>query len=508
MTNQSKSIDIRFNAPQFRAFRAIADRRSLFLGWSRGTGKSHFVRNVLYTKVAEHDGKLRANCSKRVRGVRFVFFMPTLVQFKDVHWADLENDLLPGGDWDFLGAKFDRQRGQVNFPGGSWFKAFPSTMHNSKAGRGIRCDGIVADECDDTEPEAYDSVAIPWLSEPWSFGWEFITGTPTRGRYGLWYRSLLAGKLARQIRRGEISTAQAVKTDVVQRIRGIFEALPAKDWPKHLPRTPDEAALEIIKSQYAFHATYRDAPETVSPLAVAQARAKMSPATFKREWEADPDAGEGIVYPFDDDFHVREVPHGFEFSEYLVGVDHGFNPDPGVFLLAGVAGSGENAYVWILDEIYETERIGDWWVEQARTWSAATQPDSIWIRRALDRPASHLPFYCDPSGAERIAKLQQAGINALKANNAIEEGIDCVANLMVKRYSNDSDLPFARFYVRPNCVNMIRELGMYRRKPDPRVPGNYLTQPIDRNNHACDAMRYLCRARFGSAQGGRSERPR
>ena len=47
----------------------------------------------------------------------------------------------------------------------------------------------------------------------------------------------------------------------------------------------------------------------------------------------------------------------------------------------------------------------------------------------------------------------------------------------------------------PKCKNTIREFGLYRRKKLP--DGTFSEEPEDRNNHAMDALRYLCMGRFG-----------
>jgi hypothetical protein len=46
-------------------------------------------------------------------------------------------------------------------------------------------------------------------------------------------------------------------------------------------------------------------------------------------------------------------------------------------------------------------------------------------------------------------------------------------------------------------VNLIAELGKYRRKADPRDKDRYLEDIMDRWNHAADALRYPIFNRFG-----------
>lgn len=470
----AREINFDLNAPQFRAFQALSDRRSLFLGWGRGVGKTWFLLRMVLKLIAEHEYRQRKNCPKRLRGVRVVVYMPTLVQFKDVYWSEIENELLPGGEWDWLGAKLNAQRGQVTFPGGSSIKPFPSTAHHSKKARGIRCDVILADEIDDTDADAYDAVAIPWLSEPWSLGIQLKGGTPTRGRHGLWYRELSAAQLAERIRNGELSHEEALKSDVAKAIREVLTGIEAKHWPEHLPRDVDQATIWVLTSQYGWKATYEDAPETVSPLAVAQARASMPDATFKREWEADPDAGEGIVYPFDDDFHVRVPPDGVRFAEFAVGMDHGWE-DPGVLLKCGIIGHGEDGTLWVLEESYEQYVPNHVWNERAELWRSGL-------------------YFPDPSRPDRVNDLRMMGLRVGDTDNDILAGIARVADRLFIRRDEDGER-WSRLYVHPRCVNTIREFGKYRRKKRP--DGSFDEKPEDKNNHAMDALRYACMGIFG-----------
>jgi hypothetical protein len=445
MAQTRREVSNKLNRPQFSAWHAILPNQTVFAGFGRGVGKSWFLRFVWYTLIAQHEHKLRTSALKPFRGIRITVLMPTLTQFRDVHWSALEADLMPGGEWDFLGAKLDRTRCQITFPGGSWIKPFPASAYNARTARGMRTDVLCCDEVDDIDSEVYDAVAVPFLSEPWSLGIELLSGTPTRGRHGLWYRTLAAGRVGAKVRAGE-------------------------------PVDVDAADAEALRSVYAFHATYRDAPETVSPRAVAKAKATTNPATFKREWEADPDAGEGLVYPFDETFHVREPPPLGAFGEFLVGMDHGW-VDPGVLLLAGVAGHGNDATLWLLDEWYESECPNEVWNKRAAAWKFAQ-------------------FWPDPSRPDRIADLRKLGLRVGETDNEILGGVSRVADLMFARATESGDR-FARLYVSPKCRNAIRELGLYRRKKLP--DGTFDEKPEDKNNHACDALRYLAVGRFGRA---------
>ncbi len=443
-------VNQRLNGPQQGAWQALKPHRTVFCGFGRGVGKSWFIRFCWYLLVAQWDGKLRSDALKPFRGVRITVLMPTLVQFRDVHWSAIENELGAGGEWAFLGAKLDRSRCQVTFPGGSTIKPFPASAYNARTARGMRTDVLCCDEIDDIDAEVYDAVAVPFLSEPWSLGSELPVGTPTRGRHGLWYRFLSAGRTGEKVRSG------------------------------NAPSELEEGDAEALKSVYSFHATYRDAPETVSPRAVAKAKATTNPSTFKREWEADPDAGEGTVYPFEESFHVRVAPPIGAFREFIVGMDHGW-VDAGVLLLGGIQGHGQDATLWLLEEWYETECPNHVWDERASEWKFAQ-------------------FWPDPSRPDRIDDLRRQGIRVGDTDNEIQGGIARVADLLFIRQLESGER-YSRLYVSPKCRNTIREFGLYRRKK--LADGTFDEKPEDKHNHAMDALRYMAVGRFGKVLGSR-----
>lgn len=228
---------------------------------------------------------------------------------------------------------------------------------------------------------------------------------------------------------------------------------------------------------YSRVATWKDSPELIDPATVDDARATTPKATFAREWECDFDSAEGLVYVFDESFHVRECPEGIRFQKFVLGIDHGWS-DPGVFLAGGIIGNGEDAELWILDEIYSTEK-----------------PNSEWNSLASSK-FHGWRAWADPSRPDRINDLRKAGLDIRGADNSIEAGVARVADLLHIRES-ESGRRFARLYVHPRCRNTISEFTKYKRKPDPLSPGRFLDEIIDRDNHAMDSLRYLAVGEFG-----------
>jgi hypothetical protein len=455
--------------PQLDVWRELHDpcnpehgrRKTICIPWGRGVGKSFFLRLITYVLVAIFDGK-KATPESPQTGIRILWFMDT---FK--HWTDVHADLMVSeleGSWSFLGVRRGRDAGidgtsyKVRFPGGSTIKPFPALEHTAKTARGQRADVVLIDECDDVPEHIFWSVIGPIFSEPWSYKLQVVGGTPRLGKHGLLYHLHEAG----------------------------------------LSGEPAD------RSYYSFHATYRDAPEIVDAETVARQKARMPPAIFAREWECKFDNPEGLVYDnWDPEFHVRELPGGMAaWRMVYAAADHGY-VNPGCFLLGVLTGKqddeGEDTRrLWIVDEIYETGKLPDWWADRAREWK---ETEYVTTSGMSLQPVAHAQWFADPAEPKTIEQLRQkAGIKIQKGLNAVLPGIRQVANLLNVYGSKDEggDTRWARLYVSPKCVNLIREFGTYRRAKDPRDPDRYLEE-IDpkQSDHAVDTCRYLVAGIFG-----------
>jgi len=443
------SARIVFNAPQSKAGRFVKPGNTVTLAFGRGVGKSWFIRRLCYLLISQWEWVERKTKDGAIRGVRIVFLLPTFKQFKDVHARALLNEL--EGAFAFLGAEVDRTTYTVTFPGGSTIQVFPATEHSGQRARGIRADVAVLDECDDIDINVYDAVVRPWFTEPWSLKIRIASGTPKRGRHGLLYKLFEAGKRGAKVRGGDAAGLE-----------------------------PDE--IEALSAFYSVHATCLDAPGNVDQREVTAARLSMPPATFSREYLCDFDAGEGLVYPFDESFHVREPPEMEVFREFLVGGDHGW-VDAGVLLLIGIQGHGNDATAWVLDEYYESEVPNHVWDERAKGWNFAK-------------------FWVDPSRPDRINDFKKVGCSCGDTDNELKGGIARVADLLFIRHGESGER-WARLFVSPKCVNTIREFGLYRRKKN--TDGTFSEDPEDKNNHAMDALRYPMVGRFGKPGMGKHE---
>ncbi len=447
-------MDLHLNLPQARAHQVLVPGRSVTLPWSRGVGKSWFQRvGGWYLPISQWDGVERpTEGGGTMRGIRIVHIQPTFKSCKDVHkdsvLAELEGQQAP---WAFLGAQIDHTAWQFRFPGGSWIKWFGAKA--AQSARGIRCDAVTIDEGDDVDPSVYDAIIKPWFSEPWSLRMILLGGTPRRGRYGLLHREHRAGldgNVARLLTDAQIALA-----------------------------TPEEQErLNALRLKHSFHATWRDAPKNVDAKFVAQTKASLlaagQKAVYQREWECDFDSAEGLVYShFNEGVHVRRAPPAIKFTEYLIGIDHGWE-DPGVILVVGVAGSGAEANLYLLEEVYESHQMESWWIERCKLIKA----------RYSSAPQR---WYADPSRPDRVAALARgAKITFADVDNAIEDGVSAVAEKLALRVDPDDaneERQLSRLYIDPSCKSTLYELVNYRRKRDPQNADRFLDDIVDKDNH-------------------------
>ena len=392
---------------------------------------------------------VREDSLDRRSGVRCVLLLPTLKQAKDLYAQDLANDLEGNGRWSFLGAEINRSSWLIRFPGGSSIQLLGAASASGK--RGFRCDLVACDEGDDITIPFYDAVVSPWFTEPWSKRIRIVAGTPKMGRLGLLYRTHARGSDGPDGRRLE-----------VRRDNG-------EPFPRH----------------FSLHATGYDTPETVDPASLAEERAGMDPERFEREYLCNFDAAEGLVYPRFSSFHVREPDPRVVWNDVIVGVDWGFR-DPEVMLVIGIAGKGHDVTAHVIDEVYTTG-LTDTELARLAGKIAARYPKARW--------------YADPSRPQTIESFRtELGINIVGADNAIEDGIATVADmLLVRDRGTDDDYPdeWAQLYVAPHCTNTIREFGLYKHKRD-RQNTDRITETIaPGNDHAMDALRYALFSHFG-----------
>jgi phage terminase large subunit len=146
-----------------------------------------------------------------------------------------------------------------------------------------------------------------------------------------------------------------------------------------------------------------------------------------------------------------------QFTNHRHGLDFGFSSNP-----AGVVFTHYDSHaktIYIYDEVYERGLTND-------LLAAEVAPR-----------ASGQHVTADSAEPKSIAELNQHGVKAIgakKGQDSINFGIQWLQQ--------------QRIVVDSRCVNMRNELQQYQWKKD--KDGNSLRQPVDKNNHLIDALRY------------------
>lgn len=128
----------------------------------------------------------------------------------------------------------------------------------------------------------------------------------------------------------------------------------------------------------------------------------------------------------------------------------------------------------------------------AAIWGVLDHDDVLWIQderylreTALHEHAKALPkkmmWYCDPAGATEMSEFRMAGHTIRKGFNDIRLGIAAVsARIRTGRLKVNAQ----------RCPNLIAEAKLYR-YPNDAERATHGEKPIDDNNHALGALRYL-----------------
>jgi phage terminase large subunit len=155
-----------------------------------------------------------------------------------------------------------------------------------------------------------------------------------------------------------------------------------------------------------------------------------------------------------------EKPLPREPDFWTAGVDFGYN-NPAAFLLIGWI-DGEP---YIHREIYQRHLTNTDLIQKAK---------ELLETKGL-KPEDLNDVICDAAEPDRIEEFYRAGFNADGGVKNIEASIDRVKTVTV--------------HIDPECVNTKREIKSYKYKKDKE--GNILEIPVDKFNHAMDAMRYI-----------------
>jgi phage terminase large subunit len=146
-----------------------------------------------------------------------------------------------------------------------------------------------------------------------------------------------------------------------------------------------------------------------------------------------------------------------QFTNHRHGLDFGFSNDPAAVPVTHY--DSKNGRIFIYNELYELGLTNDILASELRAMIGRDYVTG------------------DSSEPKSIRELQNYGINVLPA----EKGKDSVLHGV-------QWLQQQEIIIDEKCVNTINEFQQYQWKKD--KDGNAMRQPVDRNNHIIDALRY------------------
>lgn len=205
------------------------------------------------------------------------------------------------------------------------------------------------------------------------------------------------------------------------------------------------------------------------------------------------DAVEGKIYSdFSRDMNIVKPFTTPKTWEYILAVDHGM-VNPTAALLATIDYDGN---VFIIDEYYSPGIVSDH--AKAIYEMTGDHEISFWLidpsTQAKTREKDGMPWSI-------LEEYEDRGLYFTPANNELLGGINRVSEFLrpdEKRiHPIKHTKPAPRLYVFQNCVNLIAEFPGYQwKKLRGFMNRNVREQPVDYNDHALDALRYIIMSRF------------
>lgn len=146
-----------------------------------------------------------------------------------------------------------------------------------------------------------------------------------------------------------------------------------------------------------------------------------------------------------------------QFTNRRVGLDFGFSSDPAAVPVTHYDRMRKTIYIF--DELYERGLTNDLLAEEVKTLVGSDY------------------VTCDSAEPKSIVELQRYGVNAqpaIKGKDSVLFGIQWLQQQTI--------------IIDSKCINTRNEFQQYKWRED--KDGNAMRQPVEKNNHIIDALRY------------------
>jgi len=222
---------------------------------------------------------------------------------------------------------------------------------------------------------------------------------------------------------------------------------------------------------YALHFNLDDNPY-VDEGYKERIRNSLSGIFYKRNYLGLWCLAEGSIFDFfDRNVHVLDRPPCA--AEYwIAGIDYG-TVNPFVCLLVGVS-TGKYTQtgkrMWVEKEYF--------WDPKSKGRQKVNSEFADDVKEFLE-PYNVKNIYIDPSAEQFQLELRRRGLHAIHANNDVENGIQTMT----------SEMKSGNLFVLKDCPNTIREIESY--VWDNKAAERGWDEPIKKDDHCCDALRYI-----------------
>lgn len=242
-------------------------------------------------------------------------------------------------------------------------------------------------------------------------------------------------------------------------------------YPSHVLKEWIDKAEEGNSQYYSLHFSIDDncfLPENFKK----RLRESLYGLFYKRNYLGLWCLADGAIFDFFDKdiYTVKRPPAAAEY--YIAGIDYG-SSNPFACVLIGINTGVSNQtglQMWVEKEFY-------WDPKKLRQ-----KTNSEFAQDIFDflepYPVRHL--YIDPSASSFKEELRRFKIHSIDANNDVLPGIEKMT----------SDMKKGKLVVCSECVNLIREIEQY--SWDTKQSERGYDEPIKKNDHAIDALRYCC----------------
>uniref|UniRef100_A0A6M3L178 Putative terminase n=1 Tax=viral metagenome TaxID=1070528 RepID=A0A6M3L178_9ZZZZ len=172
----------------------------------------------------------------------------------------------------------------------------------------------------------------------------------------------------------------------------------------------------------------------------------------------------GLIYKdFKKELHTGDY-NSKVFKYSIAGYDDGYR-NPAVFLVGGVDGDNR---LTIIYEYYQSNKTSD---------EIAQDIKPVYNKYNVRK------IFPDPSGLNAVETFKRQGMHIGDTDNS-RVGMNSGINKLKSLFKQNM------IHIDSSCKNLIRELENYRYEKDKHT-GNYNEEPVKKEDHAVDALRYM-----------------